>query len=113
MNDQIIHINNKAKYIVDMDGEISESQHKALTALIKFIQSFDDRYIQVTCIFEPIMGGMRISTLSLGKITIYGSTGNSEEILIIAVAQLVAETYNTKCFHDHASHLKNLLTTAG
>lgn len=111
MDQQVFKINDKGFYGIDMDGEVTELQHAAMTALIKKIQTFDDRKIQISCIFDPVMGGLRISTISLGKVTILGSTGVDDEILIVAVAQHAADSYGTRCFEDHSNHLELLLTT--
>ena len=112
MDQQVFKINDKGFYGIDMDGEVTELQHAAMTALIEFIQTFDDRVIKISCIFDPVMGGLRIVTMTLGKITILGFTGVDDEILIIAVAQHVADCSQApNCFKDHSDHLKRLLTT--
>lgn len=112
MDQQFFKVNDKGCYGVDMDGEVTELQHTAMIALIEFIQTFDDRKIQISCVFDPVMGGLRITTMTLGKISIFGFTGEDDEILIIAVAQHVADCSQApNCFKEHSDHLKRLLTT--
>jgi hypothetical protein len=107
----IVQVNSKAVYSVD-DDIPSDIQHKAIVALIEFIQTFDDRKIDIGCVFDDVMGGLRIINMSLGNIAFYGFTGDDDEVLVIATAQHVAEAFQYEhCFREQTETLKRLLTT--
>jgi|GEM_PF-5182038 len=108
-------VNAQGKYCFESDDEINitDEQHNSIKSVVEFIQTFDDRKIEIHCVFDPVLGGIRLHILYLGKIHIYGYSGDDDEILILSYVQQLAECYPyAACRQEKQEELKRLLTTA-
>lgn len=113
MDNQFFKVNDKASYAIESEAYVSDNQHRAIRSVIGFLQTFDDRSIHLTCQFDEIMGGISILCMTLGKIGIYGFSGEDDEVLIMSYINQLAECVDApKCRVDKQNKVKSLLTTA-